>query len=48
MDYQWIKPYVFTNTSSLTKRNTFSTTMYYDSDYIYGISDSEKAHLFNQ
>ena len=32
--------------SSLTKPNTFPTTMYYGSDH--GVSDSDKAHLFNQ
>ena len=32
--------------SSLTKHNTFPTTMYYGSDH--GVSDSDKAHLFNK
>ena len=32
--------------SSLTKHNTFPTTMHYCSDH--GVSDSDKAHLFNQ
>ena len=32
--------------SSLTKHNTFPTTMHYGSDQ--GVSDSDKAHLFNQ
>ena len=31
--------------SSLTKHNTFPTTMFYGSDC--GVSDSDKAHLFN-
>ena len=37
---------VYEYISSLTKHNTFPTTVFYGSDH--GVSDTNKAHLFNQ